>query len=193
MARPRAFDEQQALRRALDVFWVKGYNAASMNDLLEATDLSKSSLYASFGSKQALLIEAIACYGEQLMQGPLSPLTRANASRADIEEMLDRVITIAVTPEGQRGCFINNCFTEIAPHVPEVMAASAAVMRTIDSALSAAAERGQREGRITAAESPSALAAYLIHILTGINLAAKSVPGRERLDNIVRIALRSLD
>jgi TetR/AcrR family transcriptional repressor of nem operon len=193
MARPRCFDEQQALRSALEVFWAKGYNAASMTDLLDATRLSKSSLYASFGSKQALVVEAMRCYAEQLMDGPLAALGRPDASRAEIEEALRATAAVARTEAGQRGCFINNCLTEIAPHDAEVMAAAAAAIRQLEAALLAAVRRGQQHGAITTGEPPEALARFLVNTLSGLNLAAKSKPTAERLDDIVRVALRALD
>lgn len=193
MARPRAFDGHQALRSALDVFWAKGYNGASMNDLLDATRLSKSSLYASFGSKQALVVEALRCYGDHLMSGPLAALVEPDAERAAIEAALRNTVTIALTPNGERGCFVNNCVTEIAPHDPEVMAAVFAVMEKLEGSLLDAVSRGQRNGSITRAEPAAALARFLVNTLSGINVAAKSKPGRERLEDIVRVALRALD
>ncbi|WP_439639138.1 TetR/AcrR family transcriptional regulator [Nevskia sp.] len=193
MARPRCFDEHQALRSALEVFWAKGYNAASMTDLLDATRLSKSSLYASFGSKQALVVEAMRCYAEQLMDGPLAALGRPDAGRAEIEEALRATVAVARTEAGQRGCFINNCLTEIAPHDAEVMAAAAAAIQRLEAALLAAVRRGQQHGAITTGEAPEALARFLVNTLSGLNLAAKSKPAAERLDDIVRVALRALD
>ncbi len=193
MARPRCFDEHQALHSALEVFWAKGYNAASMTDLLDATQLSKSSLYARFGSKQALVVEAMRCYAEQLMCGPLAALGRPEAGRAEIEEALRATVAVARTEAGQRGCFINNCLTEIAPHDAEVMAAAAAAIEQLEAALLAAVRRGQQQGAITAGEPPEALARFLVNTLSGLNLAAKSRPGAERLDDIVRVALRALD
>ncbi|MBA4285930.1 MAG: hypothetical protein C0434_10410 [Xanthomonadaceae bacterium] len=193
MARPRCFDEHQALRSALEVFWAKGYNAASMTDLLDATRLSKSSLYASFGSKQALVVEAIRCYAGQLMRGPLAALGRPDAGRAEIEEALRATVAVARTEAGQRGCFINNCLTEIAPHDAEVMAAASAAIEQLEAALLAAVRRGQQQSAITVSEPPEALARFLVNTLAGLNLAAKSKPGPERLDDIVRVALRALD
>ena len=167
MARPRSFDERQTLLRALDVFWAKGYNAASMTDLLDATRLSKSSLYASFGSKQALVVEALRCYTEQLMCGPLAALARPEAGRAEIEEALRATVAVAQTEDGQRGCFVNNCMTEIAPHDADVMAAAHAAIQGLEDALLAAVRRGQQQGAITGREPPAALARFLVNTLSG--------------------------
>lgn len=193
MARPRAFDEQQVVQRALEVFWHKGYHAASMNDLLDATALSKSSLYDSFGSKQALVIEALRCYAVALMSGPLAALAEPDAGRAAIERTLKTVAARALTPDGQRGCFVNSCMTEVAPHDPEVLAAARAVVQQLEAALAAAVRRGQQDGSITRSEPARALARHLVNTLSGINLAAKSKPAKAVLDDIVRVALRALD
>lgn len=193
MARPREFDEQQVVQRALEVFWLKGYNAASLNDLLAATELSKSSFYESFGNKRELVVEALRCYGRAMMEGPIGALAEANAGRAEIEKTLKAVAAVALTQDGQRGCFVNNCMTEIAPHDPVVLAAAQAVVQQLENALAAAVKRGQEDGTINRSERPRALARFLVNTLSGINLAAKSKPAKATLDDIVRVALRTLD
>lgn len=193
MARPREFDEQQVVQRALDLFWHKGYNAASLNELLAATELSKSSFYESFGNKRELVVKALRCYARVLMEGPIGALAKPDAGRAEIENALKGVVAVALTQEGQRGCFVNNCMTEIAPHDPVVLAAAQAVVQQLENALAAAVKRGQDDGTISRVERPRALARFLVNTLTGINLAAKSKPAKTTLDDIVRVALRTLD
>jgi TetR/AcrR family transcriptional repressor of nem operon len=193
MPRPRAFDEQQVVERALGVFWHKGYNAASLNDLLEATALSKSSLYESFGSKQELMIEALRCYGRMLLDGPFAQLAAPGAGRAEIEKTLRAVAARALTPEGQRGCFVNNCMTEVAPHDPVVLEAAQAVKQQLEDLLTEVVRCGQKAGAISSREGARALARFLVNTLAGINLTAKERPSKVLLDDIVRIAIRALD
>lgn len=193
MARTRGFDEQAVLERAMRTFWAKGYKATSLEQLLAATRLSKSSLYGAFGSKRKLLLAALRNYSGWLMQGPAAPLQHAGAGRAAIEATLCAVIDHAVSPPGQRGCFANNCMAEVAPHDAQVMQATRAVVRRLEEALLRAVEQGQRDGTIAAGEEPRALARFLVNTLSGINLAAKARPDRARLDDIARVALRALD
>lgn len=193
MARPRQFDEQQVVQRALDVFWHKGYHAASLNDLLAATGLSKSSLYESFGDKHQLAVEALRFYGRALIAGPLAALAAPDAARPEIEASLRNVAARALTPDGQRGCFVNSCMSEIAPHDPDVLAAARALLQQLEDLLAAAVRRGQKDGSITRSEPAPALARFLVNTLSGINLAAKAKPGKAALDDIVRVALRALD
>ncbi|GAC1620384.1 MAG: TetR/AcrR family transcriptional regulator [Nevskia sp.] len=193
MARPREFDEQRVVRLALDVFWHKGYNGASLSDLLVATDLSKSSLYESFGSKRELVVEALHYYGRMLMEGPLAPLCEPQAGRREIEKTLRSAAAMALRPEGQRGCFVNNCMAEIAPHDPLVLEAAQAVKLQLENALTDAVRRGQKAGEISGGESARALARFLVNTLSGINLAAKEKPSKAVLDDILRVAIRALD
>lgn len=193
MARTRAFDEDQALERALSAFWNNGYKATSLDQLLDATGLSKSSLYDTFGSKRQLLVRCLGRYESMLREGIAAPLRDPGASRPAIEEALRRCVRQALQPDGVRGCFANNCLTELATQDAELRDATRALRQRLESALMRAVERGQADGSIGSTEPPRALARFLVNTLTGLNLAAKAQPGRAALDDIVRVALRVLD
>lgn len=193
MARTREFDEQTAIDGAMRVFWQRGYQAASLNDLLDATDLSRSSFYETFGTKRELLLATLRRYGESSMAGLVAPLMQADAGRTQIEQTLRGMARHALSEEGQRGCLVNNCTTEVAPHEPEVREAVCAMRGQLEDAFAKAAARGQKDGTITSPEKPRALARFLVNTLSGINVAARSRPGKAMLDDIVRVALRALD
>jgi TetR/AcrR family transcriptional repressor of nem operon len=193
MARPREFDEQNATEGAMQLFWRKGYQAASLNDLMEAMGLSKSSFYESFGTKRDVLLQALRRYGESSMTGLVEPLRRPLAGRREIEETFARMVAHALSPVGQRGCFVNNCIGEVAPHDSEILAASLDVKNQLQDAIALAVAQGQKDGTITKREKPKALARFLVNNLSGINLAAKSKPAKAMLEDIVRLTLRALD
>lgn len=193
MARTREFDEQTAIDGAMRLFWQRGYQAASLNDLLDATDLSRSSFYETFGTKRELLLATLRRYGESSMAGLVAPLMQADAGRPQIEQTLRGMARHALSEEGQRGCLVNNCTTEVAPHEPEVREAVCAMRGQLEDAFARAAARGQKDGSITSPEKPRALARFLVNTLSGINVAARSRPGKAMLDDIVRVALRALD
>ncbi|ULQ47513.1 TetR/AcrR family transcriptional regulator [Flagellatimonas centrodinii] len=193
MARTRAFDEDHALERALSAFWTNGYKATSLDQLLAATGLSKSSLYDTFGSKRQLLVSCLDRYDAMLREGILAPLLQPGASRPAIEAALRRCVHQAIQPEGVRGCFANNCLTELATVDAELQNAARAVRQRLEAALMQAVRHGQADGSIGTAESPRALARFLVNTVTGLNLAAKAQPGRAALEDIVRVALRVLD
>ncbi|MGQ0529212.1 MAG: TetR family transcriptional regulator C-terminal domain-containing protein, partial [Panacagrimonas sp.] len=120
-------------------------------------------------------------------------LTRPNAGRAEIELTFRRMVAHACSAEGQRGCLINNCTTEIAPLEPEILEAVRTLRGELEAAFAKAIARSQQERTITSREKPRALARYLVNTLSGINVAARSRPSKAMLDDVVRIALRALD
>jgi TetR/AcrR family transcriptional regulator, transcriptional repressor for nem operon len=193
MARTRGFDEQQALDGAMQLFWRQGYGAASLDRLLEATDLSKSSFYDTFGNKRDLLLATLERYEAQFIGTLIEPLRRPDAGRADIVEVLRRVVAYASSPAGERGCFVNNCLVEMGPHDDAIREAARAVRDHLEDAFVAAVASGQKNGSIASREKPRALGRFLINTVSGINVAAKWRPGRSALDDIVRVALRTLD
>jgi TetR/AcrR family transcriptional regulator, transcriptional repressor for nem operon len=193
MARPREFDEDDVLERAMQVFWRRGYQATSLGDLLEAMHLSKSSFYETFGTKRDLLLTALRRYAGSGMSGVIAPLLRKDASRPEIEETLRKMVRHARSAEGRRGCLINSTLAEVAPHDEVVFAATREALAQLESILTAAVARGQGKGEITTKEDARAIARFLANAIGGLNLAAKARPDRATLDDVVRVTLRALD
>src|SRR5512135_480080 len=114
MARPREFDPDTALERAMHVFWAKGYESTSLDDLCDATGLSRSSLYAAFGDKHDLLLATLDHYEEQAAARMRAALARPLPLREALAAMLGEMIDQIVAGPGRRGCFVGNCAAEIA-------------------------------------------------------------------------------
>lgn len=122
MGRPREFLPAEALRDALVVFWEKGYKATSLDDLTTAMHVSRSSFYACFGSKHAVMMAAVALYADELF----ARLEALAASSTSALEAVDAVLAaIAGVDAGTRGCFFVNSVTELAPHDAALAAFSA--------------------------------------------------------------------
>jgi len=98
-----------------------------------------------------------------------------------------------MTPEGQRGCLVNNCLAELAPHDSDIMEATCGIIGWIESMLQRAVEQGQRDGTITRREPARALAHMLLNTQSGLNLRAKARPDKTVLEDIVRMTLKLLD
>ena len=119
MGRPRQFVPAEALRDALNVFWEKGYQATSLDDLTAAMHLSRSSFYACFGSKHAVMMAAVELYANALF----ARLEATAASSMSALEAVHAVLAaIAEVDAGRHGCFFVNCVTELAPHDPALAA-----------------------------------------------------------------------
>src|SRR5271169_1002830 len=116
MGRPREFDRDAVLQRAMQVFWAKGYEAASLDDLCDATRLNRSSLYAAFGDKRALFLETIDRYGDRAVVRISDALSRPLPIRKLLTTFLTETIDLIVAGPGSTGCFIGNCAAEVARH-----------------------------------------------------------------------------
>ncbi len=118
MARPREFDPDTVLERAMRVFWAKGYHASSLDDLCEAAKLNRPSLYAAFGDKRALFLATLDRYGDRAVARVTAALSRPVPIRDAIAAFLSEMIEQIVAGPGRAGCFIGNCAAEVAPQRP---------------------------------------------------------------------------
>jgi len=125
--RPRNFDEAEALDAAMQVFWQKGFEATSLDDLTRAMGLSRSSFYAAFGNKQDLFLRAVDHYSKR---GLRALKDVADTSRGD---PVDAMLQALANPEGgTKGCLLINCITELAPHDEQVAEIGRRHLETIE-------------------------------------------------------------
>ena len=113
MGRPREFDVDIALDRAMDVFWSKGYEATSLDDLCEATGLSRSSFYATFGSKRQLLLQSVDRYVDRRNPQIAAVLAQPLPIRDAFAALNLQFINQIESGPGRRGCFLGNCAAEL--------------------------------------------------------------------------------
>ncbi len=133
--RPRGFDEAEALEKALCVFWHKGYETASVDDLTKAMGLSRSSFYGTFGSKRALFHKALSHYSERGLK------TLREVADAGGDDPVGAIMEALANPQGGRdGCMLINCLTELAPHDDDVAALGRHHLESIDEIIARAIE-----------------------------------------------------
>lgn len=192
MGRPREFNEDEALEKAMQTFWSNGYDATSLADLTSAMGLSKSSLYDTFGSKHALFIAAVERYKATAQSGVIGTLTGALPGREAIETVFRDYVSHAASPD-RRGCFLNNCAIEVAASDAEADVCIKAGMARIEEAFGAAIERGQGAGDVATRHEPRALARYLTASFQGLVVMGKADAGRDALSDVVRVTLSALD
>jgi TetR/AcrR family transcriptional repressor of nem operon len=164
MARPREFDKPEALRQAMPVFWRKGYEGTSLADLLEATGLSKSSLYATFGDKRTLFLAAFDAYRTERMRRLHQSLNDGQPVHQSIEGFFRRGVAHAADPTQAYGCMTANQAVELAPHDVDVQRLVAEDFQAVEDAFSHAIARGQADGSITSRDDPRKLARFLYPI-----------------------------
>lgn len=189
MGRPRSFDRDDVLDRAVELFWRKGYDAATVQDLTAATGLRPGSLYGAFGDKHALFLAAVDRYVEQVVIDALSALNSDNAPRMALHAFFEAVVDGILTGRRRWGCLMTNSAVERAARDPAVAAKVAANIQRIEDAFRRVVEAGQARGEFSGDLEPRATARLLTCVLQGLNVIARTAPDRQRLDDIVASAL----
>ena len=191
MARPREFDADSVLERATRVFWTKGFESSSLDDLCEATGLNRSSLYAAFGAKRDLYLSALARY-EDGAAARIAAALHGKPIRKGVKAFLDALIDSIVAGPGRRGCFIGNCAAEMARLDPGAAARVRRSLERIESSFRAGLDEARARGDLADDADPAALARFLTAGIQGLRLVGKANPDRAVLNDIAGTMLRCL-
>jgi AcrR family transcriptional regulator len=189
VGRPRNFDVDKALDRALAVFWRKGYEGTSLPDLTKAMGINRPSLYAAFGNKEALFRRAIVRYSE----GPAAHAREALAeptARKVVERLLLGGIDLVASPRRPRGCFLVQGALACGDKAEGVRREVAKRRAAGEAALGERFQRARREGDLSPSADPSDLARYVSALMYGIAVQAASGAKRAALLRVARLALR---
>ncbi|TNE76291.1 MAG: TetR/AcrR family transcriptional regulator [Gammaproteobacteria bacterium] len=190
--RPREFDIDRALESATRQFWAVGYEATSMADLLQAMKLSKSSLYQTFGSKEALFIRCLQYFQTTMANDLLSKLESAASPRQFLVDYLQSVIDEASRASGRKGCLLVNTANELAQRNPAIRDAvsegAAQMMKVFASAL----ERAVAQGEIHPSQSVEDLTRYYFSSVSGLRTMVKAGASREELEPIANLVMTTL-
>jgi TetR/AcrR family transcriptional repressor of nem operon len=192
MARPQEFDTTEVLQQAMRVFWNRGYEAASLAELLQATGLSKSSLYGAFGSKHELLLTAFDAYRENRRRD-MARMFGTGTARAGIEAFFRMIVADSRDPERGSGCMSINQAVELAPHDAEVRRRVEEDFQSIEDALVDAITRGQVEGSGTSRKLPRDLARLLVVAFPGLQVMVRAGVDPTRTENALTQVLTLLD
>jgi TetR/AcrR family transcriptional repressor of nem operon len=192
MARPREFDEGEALDAAMDCFWRDGYEATSVRDLAARMGITGASLYNAFGDKRSLFNEVLRRYAERSTRERIVRLESSLPPKQAIRAFLGEIVERSVDGD-RRGCLLVNTALEVAPHDPELGAAVAARLGEIEAFFRRAVTAGQADGSVPPDHDPTDLARLLLGITLGLRVLARSKPQRELLEGVVRPALALLD
>jgi TetR/AcrR family transcriptional repressor of nem operon len=193
MARPRQFDHQAVLDQAMRLFWQQGYAATSIQDLVDATGVSRSSMYCSFGDKQRLFLAAVDRYVSQVSAARLERLRALGPAKAALRDYFEGMIAFA-QGEGQRlGCLLTNAAVEVAPHDAEIAATLRASLGAVEDALFDIIRRGQAQGEIAAGKDARALARFLLGVIQGLRVLVRARADEANLRDVVTTALSTLD
>jgi TetR/AcrR family transcriptional regulator, transcriptional repressor for nem operon len=191
MARPKAFNEDDALAAAMEVFWRTGYERASLDVLLEAMGISKQSLYDTFGDKRALYLRALAHYREQTLASMRALFASAGSTREGFSRLL---LGLSAESDEQhaRGCLLLSANLEretgdavIAELLRENQAA-------VEKIFADAIARGQARKELSKTLDPQSLARFFGVTIQGMRAMARLKSDRRALRQVARVALATL-
>ena len=192
MARRKEFLPDQALEKAMNLFWKRGYEGSSIEDIVQCTGLGRGSLYDTFGDKHALYLAALDRYcivgGEKLT----TMRAQSGSTYTIFQDFFQGLIEEALADPERRGCFMVNAALEMAPHDPEVA-------QRVQSGLDATREafyhvliKAQASGELPWTCDPHQLSHYLLNAYLGLRVLSRANPDRRLLEDIKTTTLSIL-
>jgi len=188
--RPRGFDPEVALRQALDLFWERGYEGTSLNDLAQAMGIASASIYAAFGSKEQLFRRTMALYGATSGEPPRRALREEATARAAIHSMLRATADEITRPDSPHYCMLILAAPTGAVENHPVREFLADLRRDMYATIRERLARGVTDGDLVVAESElDGIARYYTTVVQGLSIQARDGAGREDLEVVITCAM----
>ena len=190
MARPKAFDTTDALDAAVGVFWARGYEATSVQDLVDALGVNRASLYATFGGKAQLFAAAMDRYSERVQAEIGAHLQPPRAGREAVAGYLGALIAVATKPGAPGGCLVLNTAVGCTTAPPALLARAAGTVRQAEEKLYGALKR---DPKLASRGDLRSLARFFAAQSHGLTVLARTGAKAAQLNEAADIALRVLD
>ena len=180
----KSFDEEAAVEKAMQVFWEKGFEPASIADLIEGTGVNRGSLYNAFGGKKQLFLKALLKYERDNHRAALSQLEAMDNPKKAITQLFDAIVAETTNDEHHKGCFLINTASEIATHDEEVLSIVTNSLREIEAFFRRCVEVGQARGDIPKEIDPEATAKTLLALIVAIRVLGRGAFNESALQTI---------
>jgi AcrR family transcriptional regulator len=188
--RPRAFDPDTALERAMHVFWAKGYEGASLSNLTRAMRINRPSLYAAFGNKEELFRKVL----DRFVDGPVAYFGKALAApkaRDVVEQIFFGAARMAGDPRIPAGCLMVQGALAVGDGAGSVRKEAAGRRAASEVALRRRLQRAKREGDLPKNADPTELARYVMTVLQGMAVQGADGASPDQLRQVAQVALRA--
>lgn len=190
--RPRTFDEERVLNRAIDLFSSSGFSAAGISALSHATGLTAGSLYKAYQDKEGIFAKALDRYIARREAEVAEMLNRAENGRAGIAGLLRLYARLSQGKDGKLGCLLVAGIAELPQftHAGRMLRNQLSRRRTLLADLVA---QGQDDGSVTTASAPATVADLLLALLYGMRVLGKAGSFSDNADDFVALALKILE
>jgi TetR/AcrR family transcriptional repressor of nem operon len=191
MGQARKFDPDERLDSAVDAFWQHGFDGSGMQALCKAMGLFPGSLYGTYGDKRQLFLQAIDRYMTTVSTDAIETLGAGGSGLAALRLFFARLIDGMVDGKRRWGCLVTNSIVELAPRDPEIARRVELHLARLETAFAAAIVRARAAGELPATATPD-VAGFLVCVVQGMNVLAKTRPPRARLALMAETALAAL-
>ncbi|WP_343707989.1 TetR/AcrR family transcriptional regulator [Flavobacterium sp.] len=174
MARTKEFNEDQALDKAIEIFWHKGYNGTSAQDLVNHLGLSRSSLYDTFGDKQKLFVKSLKRYQKQNLDSLTELFENTENIKTALTEIFKQAVIESLQDRITKGCFMVNSAVELAMHDPEIAKIVHDNQKVVEDIFCNAVKKGQESGQISDRQDARSLARFIFNNYSGIRVLARA-------------------
>jgi TetR/AcrR family transcriptional repressor of nem operon len=192
MPAEKQFDKRAALDKALQTFWERGYEATSMQKLVDCTGVNRGSLYATYGDKRALFLSALDMYDEARRR-MLTEFETRYSPREAIRQVFQTFMADLAEEGGNRGCFLTNTALELAAHDEEIRKIVATAQQDVEEFFKRLIRNGKAAGDFSDHVIPGDAARGLLASLLGFVVLVRSRPEPALLQSVISDALRRLD
>ncbi|MHC0448196.1 TetR/AcrR family transcriptional regulator [Flavobacterium sp. 3-218] len=174
MARTKEFNEDQALDKAIEIFWHKGYNGTSAQDLVNHLGLSRSSLYDTFGDKQQLFSKSLLRYQQQAQDSVKDLLENSQNVKETLHAIFKQAVIESLEDRITKGCFMVNSSVELAMHDSEIAKIVKDNSQIMEEVFTNAVKKGQEAGHISKQMDAKVLARFIFNNYSGIRVLARA-------------------
>ncbi len=192
MPKVETFDRIEVLQKATDIFHKKGYNGTSMQDLVDATSLNRSSIYNSFGSKLGMFMAVLGHYQNIGKSKIRSEAKSAHNAADSVRSIFDMYIHDIITDPNQQGCLIVNCKSEMANQEPLIKSFMEQNQEQVLAMLEDIVNKGQMEKVFNEEQTANQYALYLYSSIQGLRMTGILNNNEEQLKNLVNTILKVL-
>ncbi len=193
MARTKTFNKDEVLEKALHLFWRKGYDATSMQDLVDGLGISRSSIYDTFVDKRQLFLEALSHYRVSASDEAIQMIENSPNPKEAFHTLFENSLNNAVKDPESKGCFMTNTAVEMSAYDPEISSLVKANKDRMIAAFTKAIRKGQRAGDISKNHPAPYLAEFLFTAFNGLQVIAKFEGDKKVLRKSVKVTLSMLD